>query len=175
MNSAHGRSIVNTRWTRLVALVAAGVGLVALTGCATAFSGGGLIQSADGMDKASFGLDFRCQAPPDALSCNQGTAHGAYHDQAVGVALRFDGVIDAVGPALGSNQCMLGVLDYTSLSNAHPGTGMVLVAACDDGKMGQGQDAILLQVRSGPYTLAGGFGRDYSNSGTVLAGNLVAH
>lgn len=159
----------------------AGLGLAALVlaGCSTFFTGGGWIRGVEG-GKATFGFSVKCNGP-DPEICAPARVNGTYGDQSVGVKLKFDGGIIA-GPEFCAinpqacdnlpvdlNQCMGGEVFYTSQDKKQPGSGSLLLIACDLGEPGRlSGDFLAIDVESGPYD-------GYSNEGTIQGGNLQAH
>lgn len=136
-----------------------------LAGCSTFFTGGGWLPSVVPGQKATLGVEFRCDAgTTGGQTCATGQARGSYNDHGAGVQFAFAGILGAGGPLLGGNTCFSGTVGYTSPR----GGGMVLVTACDNGQPGAGHDALTLAVQSGPYS-------GYLNSGTLQGGNFIAH
>jgi hypothetical protein len=136
-----------------------------LAGCSTFFTGGGWLPSLVPGQKATMGVEFRCNADSTGgQTCATGRAHGTYNDHGAGVQFTFAGILGAGGPALGTNSCFSGTIGYTSPR----GSGTVLIVACDNGQPGTGHDALTVWVQSGPY-------RDYLNSGILQGGNFIAH
>lgn len=143
-------------------------GVFLLAACATSFSGGGWIRSVNEVDKANITINFKCtELVEGGAECNGGSAHGTYHDKGIGVRLKWDGVLFAYGPGLGLDNCMSGLLNYTSQDAKRAGSGEAYVAACDLGEPGRGIDFVGISILSGPY-------EGYANEGELQGGNFQA-
>ncbi len=131
--------------------------LLVATGCYQKLNGGGWMLSANGEDRATFGLHF--DGPRSA-------ARGTYHDHGTGVRFKFVGVLAyASGPGPEEGDCALFDATYTSQDKKKSGSGAVLVIACDEGEPGVNGDTLDISVLSGPY-------EGYDNGGQILGGNL---
>lgn len=162
------------RTRRIVTLAVLPLVALLVAGCAPKFTGGGTIPSSDGtgVDQANFSFNYDVTDP----NSGAGRAHGVYHDNYApgyngGVQFKFDGMLaSATGPG---SPCVkdgvAGVANYVSQNPNYPGSGTVLVGACDDGQPSSTfPDAIVIEVITGPYA-------DYGNGGFLTGGNLQAH
>ena len=142
---------------RLLALsVLAVTMLFGATGCYEKLNGGGWMQSANGVDRAIFGLHY------DGTT---GTAKGTYHDKGAGVRLKFDAASPSFPGFDPNSNCAGFFANYESQDKANPGTGTAFLLACDNGEPGFEGDTLTINVQSGPYA-------GYTNSGPILGGNL---
>jgi hypothetical protein len=84
--------------------------------------------------------------------------------------VKFDGLlIGDTGPVSPcSVNGIVGGVSYTSQNPNYPGTGVVLLGACDNGQPGANNGGLYVGVLSGPYS-------GYSNQGFLTGGNLNAH
>jgi hypothetical protein len=146
------------------------ISAVAVSGCAVKFTGGGTIPSTDNVstDQANFGFTYKVTNQ----STGAGQAQGAYHDPYApgyplgGLALKFNGLLSG-DTTPGYNNCMDGVVNYTSQNPSYPGSGQAFLKACDDGEPGY-NDVIEITVLSGRYS-------GYDDGGFLTGGNLQAH
>jgi hypothetical protein len=140
---------------RVVALCVLAVPLLLMAaGCYEKLNGGGWMLSANGEDRATFGIHF--DGPRDA-------ARGTYHDHGTGVRLKFEGVViyfSGSGP-----ECAIFDATYKSQDKRQPGSGAVSVTACDEGEPGVSGDTLDILVLDGPYA-------GYENGGPILGGNF---
>ena len=146
---------------RIVRVLALGVLLVSMVlmaaGCYEKLNGGGWMLSANGVDRATFGIHF---------DGTHRAARGTYHDHGTGVRFRFvevDGYV--VGPGPEEGDCAVFFATYTSQDKKDSGSGDVLVIACDNGEPGVNGDSLSVSVLDGPYA-------DYENAGLILGGNF---
>ena len=166
-----------TKGRRFASLLVFAAATIALAGCATSFTGGGTINSADGnaADQANFGFNYKVTDPSGS-----GHAQGTYHDVTAGsywpnggVMLKFDGLLKAstyswsLCAVAAGNSGVDGELSYVSQNPAYPGSGTLHLQGCDNGQPGS-NDWIWLYVDSGPYM-------GYGNGGTLTGGNLKGH
>jgi hypothetical protein len=151
------------KWSKgLLAVVAA-----ALLATACQATGMGWIPSASLTDpsaKATFGFVF-----DDTTQ----TFSGSYHDHALGVDFKGTGVLKGGPPPAGMNAkggCVFSDPDplraprYESQNAARPGSGTVLITACDLDGLSL-VDYIIIEVTSGPYM-------GYKNQG-IPSGNIT--
>ena len=154
------------------ALMVAPVVLVALamSGCASQFTGGGWIPSSTGGTNANFGFTYKVTN----TSTGAGQLSGSYADRDASgtpvVKFSFDG---AASPASGGpDSCIDTLFNYRSTNPARPGTGQGELTACDNGQSGGPQpnslDNVSISISSGPYS-------GYYNSGDLQGGNLSSH
>ncbi len=129
--------------------------LLATTGCYEKLNGGGWMLSANGEDRATFGIHF--DGTPRA-------ARGTYHDHGTGVRFRFVGV-EGYLTEEEEGDCAVFVANYKSQDKKQPGSGSLLVIACDEGEPGVNGDSLFIYVLDGPYA-------DYENGGLILGGNF---
>jgi hypothetical protein len=147
---------------------------VAVAGCATDFTGGGTIPSTDlnPADQANFGFTYKITN----TATGAGHTQGAYHDPTApafpngGVKFKFDRLLfgDSAPGSVCTVNGITGIVNYISQNPNYPGSGLVLLSACDNGEPGVGKDAIEVDVFTGPYA-------GYSDTGVLTGGNLQAH
>ena len=148
---------------RVVRVLALGVLLVPMllmaAGCYEKLNGGGWMLSANGEDRATFGIHFDGTRDRHA-------ARGTYHDHGTGVRFRF---VEEVGHAVGTGpeegDCAVFIATYKSQDKKEPGSGLVDVTACDEGEPAVNGDTLDIFVETGPYA-------GYENGGPILGGNF---
>jgi hypothetical protein len=128
--------------------------LLMATGCYEKLNGGGWMLSANGADRATFGIHF---------DGTHSAARGTYHDHGTGVRFKFEGVVDFASEEEGD--CAVFIANYKSQDKKEAGSGDVLVIACDEGEPGVNGDFLAIIVGDGPY-------RGYENEGPILGGNF---
>ena len=126
------------------------------TGCYEKLNGGGWMLSANGEDRATFGIH---------VNATRSDARGTYHDHGTGVRLKFY-ELGGVGLDDGEpGDCAYFEATYTSQDKRQPGKGTVDVVACDNGEPGVNGDTLEISVNNGPYA-------GYYNAGPILGGNF---
>jgi hypothetical protein len=149
-----------------------------LSGCYLKLTGGGWMRSVNGVDKATFSVNYNvvsAQTEPGQCNFDFEEAHirGTYHDHGTGVRFKInDEQVVNIGcsvdpPEDPDNECAWTITSYESQDRKNPGTGHVEVIACDHGEPGDA-DTLEIEVLSGPYA-------DYYNAGPVLGGNFQGH
>ena len=146
----------------IVRVLALGVLSVAMllmaAGCHGSYdklNGGGWMLSANGDDRATFGIHF---------DGTRSDARGTYHDHGTDVRFKFAGVSDFVlGREL--RTCAHFEANYKSQDKKQSGSGTVEVTACDNGEPGVNGDTLRIHVLDGPYA-------GYRNAGPILGGNF---
>jgi hypothetical protein len=150
-----------------------------LSGCYLKLTGGGWMQSVNGVDKATFSVNYdvaRAQTAPGQCGFDFEGAHirGTYHDHGTDVRFKIDdedlsviGCFDPNPENAENNNCAFFMTSYESQDPKLPGEGTVFVTACDHGEPGD-VDYLQIDVQSGPYA-------GYHNAGPVLGGNFQGH
>jgi hypothetical protein len=149
-----------------------------LTGCYLKLTGGGWMRSVNGVDKATFSVNYdvaRAQTAPGECDFNFDEVHirGTYHDLGTGVRFKLnDENVEDIGCSTGNpedpdDECAFVITSYESQDPRNPGTGLVEVTACDHGEPGD-VDTLEIFVESGPYA-------GYHNEGPILGGNFQGH
>ena len=133
--------------------------LLMATGCYEKLNGGGWMRSANGEDRATFGIHVNA-----TRSDARGT-RGTYHDHGTGVRLKFHKLGDVELSEREEGGCAFFEATYKSQDKRQPGKGTVEVTACDNGEPGVNGDTLEIFVIDGPYA-------DYGNSGPILGGNF---
>lgn len=137
--------------------------LLMAAGCYEKLNGGGWMLSANGEDRATFGIHFEVVDPIDPT-----TAHvrGTYYDHGNGVRLKFIEVVDyASGPGPEEGDCAQFEATYKSQAKRQPGSGTASVTLCDSGEPGIVTDTLDISILDGPYA-------GYKNTGLILGGNF---
>ena len=167
------------RWLQLATL---GLATMVLAGCSTFFTGGGWIPGYSG-GKATFGFQVKC-TNGDPEICAPANVKGTYIDKSAPLSLKFNGgliagpqfcsgqgasLCQSLPPGADPDECMGGLVNYTSLDKKQAGSGQLLLVACDLGEPGKlSGDFFAIIVVEGPYS-------GYENEGTIQGGNLQAH
>ena len=133
--------------------------LLMATGCYEKLNGGGWMRSANGEDRATFGIHVNA-----TRSDARGT-RGTYHDHGTGVRLKFHKLVDVELSEREEGDCPAFEATYKSQDKRQPGKGTVEVTACDNGEPGINGDTLDIFVIDGPYT-------GYQNAGPILGGNF---
>jgi hypothetical protein len=165
------------RGTRLLSLAAMAVlATFFLSGCYLQLTGGGWMRSVNGVDKATFSVNYdvaKGQEAPGVCKYELTHIRGTYHDHGTDVRFKIDDkdvkfIVCFIDPDFTvpplDNNCAGFVTSYESQDPKLPGRGHVSVAPCDHGEPGD-VDFLAIQVQSGPYA-------GYFNSGPVLGGNF---